>query len=449
MIRGFRRGRPSKGQALVEFALIVPVLLILLLITIDFGRAFMSYVTLTNATRVAANFGSLDPSAFTGTPPSTAAYDVVVGRETAGLNCNLQDSGGNLLPIPTITGGLGGKSVVKMTCDFLFITPLLTSFFGGPLPISASAEFPIRTGAIANIGGTPVVPPPGAPQAAFSFVNVNGGVVDASGNVTGAGQVTVNVLDSSQNAQTWVWDWGDGGATVSGPIQPLHPYASPGTYPVTLTVSNTVGTSSASHTVTVIPPASQPPPVAGFYGDLVPDSSQYRSGGGSTGAVILGNLSLSSPSLSVTFTNTSTNGSTYSWDWGDGSSTPAADTSPLLHSYTKLGVFTVTLTITTPSGATPVSRSNYVTTGCVVPVFPGNLTSAASGLWAGALFNGTITYQSSTAPGGSGKSSTPPSPAKDIVSQAGLNGGDFVPATRQNNNSPWVCAGDINLRYAP
>ena len=139
--------------------MIAPVLVFLLLITLDFGRLFMSYITLTNTTRVAANYAAVNPGAFTGTP-NTTTYDAIVARESAGLNCELQDdAGGNNPPIPTFTAnglgkqtGLGATAVSAMTCDFTLLTPFISTFFGGPLPISASAEYPIHVGAIANIG---------------------------------------------------------------------------------------------------------------------------------------------------------------------------------------------------------------------------------------------------------------------------------------------------------
>ena len=77
------RRHKSRGQSFVEFALVAPVLLLLLLITLDFGRMFMSYVTLNNAARVAANFGSVNPANFTGTPNVTT-YNTIVNRESGG-----------------------------------------------------------------------------------------------------------------------------------------------------------------------------------------------------------------------------------------------------------------------------------------------------------------------------------------------------------------------------
>ena len=249
---------------MVEFALILPILMLMLLITIDFGRLFMSYVTLNNMTRVAANFGALNPDAFTGTP-NTTTYDAVVGRESTGLNCDLQADGGHNPPIPTYPDGtgLGKASVATMTCEFSLLTPLISSFFGATLPISSEAQFPVRTGAIANIGGSTTLPPPGGLVADFVFTGVSGGSVNVAGDVDGVDPVTVNVLDSSTNAQTWEWNWGDGTTHEYVQTPVLHSYSGPGTYTVVLTVTSPAGTTTRSRTVKIAP-APSAAPVAGF-----------------------------------------------------------------------------------------------------------------------------------------------------------------------------------------
>lgn len=49
-----RRIRAEKGQTMVEFALVVPILLVILFGIIQFGIVYKNYVTLTDATRVGA-----------------------------------------------------------------------------------------------------------------------------------------------------------------------------------------------------------------------------------------------------------------------------------------------------------------------------------------------------------------------------------------------------------
>ena len=54
----FRRHRKiSRGQALVEFAFILPILVLLLLLAVDFGRVFFGWVALNNATADSLTLG--------------------------------------------------------------------------------------------------------------------------------------------------------------------------------------------------------------------------------------------------------------------------------------------------------------------------------------------------------------------------------------------------------
>ena len=55
-----RRGR--RGQGLVEFALIVPVFLFFLLLTVDFGRLLFTYIQLSNTAREAAAYAGFNPT---------------------------------------------------------------------------------------------------------------------------------------------------------------------------------------------------------------------------------------------------------------------------------------------------------------------------------------------------------------------------------------------------
>ena len=52
------RRRKSRGQSLVEFALITPLLILILAVAADFGRAFTAYITIGSAAREGAAYGS-------------------------------------------------------------------------------------------------------------------------------------------------------------------------------------------------------------------------------------------------------------------------------------------------------------------------------------------------------------------------------------------------------
>jgi Flp pilus assembly protein TadG len=57
-----RPARRDRGQSLVEFALILPLLFIVVFGIIDFGMGFHSWITVTNAAREGARLGAVHAS---------------------------------------------------------------------------------------------------------------------------------------------------------------------------------------------------------------------------------------------------------------------------------------------------------------------------------------------------------------------------------------------------
>ena len=87
--RGHRwLSRPS-GQSLVEFALILPVMLLLALIALDFGRVYLGWINLQNMARAASNFAAnhseawLTPKSFRITGRATAIIIELRGARSA------------------------------------------------------------------------------------------------------------------------------------------------------------------------------------------------------------------------------------------------------------------------------------------------------------------------------------------------------------------------------
>src|SRR6187401_2683219 len=70
--------RNEQGQAMTEFALVLPVLALILFAVIQFGIAFNNYVTLTDATRAGAR-----KAAVSGKDPSPANTCVAAIRGSA------------------------------------------------------------------------------------------------------------------------------------------------------------------------------------------------------------------------------------------------------------------------------------------------------------------------------------------------------------------------------
>jgi hypothetical protein len=152
------------GQGLTEFALVLPVLLLVLLFALDFGRLFNAVVTLNNAVRIGANYAATHPYAWdaTSSPNDSlqrAEYEDEITRELDGAACALLYPDPPGLPDPSFPdNGLafGDTAETALTCHFAPITPLIGLIVGDTVPISSSAVFPIRTGVP---GEAPPIPP--------------------------------------------------------------------------------------------------------------------------------------------------------------------------------------------------------------------------------------------------------------------------------------------------
>lgn len=57
--RSSKRARQrTRGQSLIEFALVLPIMLLMLVIAVDFGRAYTAYMTVSSAAREGATYAS-------------------------------------------------------------------------------------------------------------------------------------------------------------------------------------------------------------------------------------------------------------------------------------------------------------------------------------------------------------------------------------------------------
>jgi len=73
---------PRSGQSLVEFAIVLPLLVLILIGIFDLGRAFYSLITITNAAREGARYATFYPNNITG------IQNIAVG-EASGSGINI------------------------------------------------------------------------------------------------------------------------------------------------------------------------------------------------------------------------------------------------------------------------------------------------------------------------------------------------------------------------
>jgi hypothetical protein len=153
---------PSRrGQGLVELALVLPLLLLLLLGAIDFGRVFFGWVAVTNASRVGANYAATHPDAWaTSNAAQQDEYQRLI-QDSGANNCDLYESTDP--PAPAFPDGgrdLGDRVRVDLECEFNMVNPVLGPWTG-PITISASATFNVRRGCVdcASLAAGPAPPP--------------------------------------------------------------------------------------------------------------------------------------------------------------------------------------------------------------------------------------------------------------------------------------------------
>ena len=376
-------GRPGGGgQSLVEFALVLPLLLLLVLGGIDFGRVFLGWVSLNNTARIAANFAASNALLVsTGNAAALASYNATVQRDAQTTNCTPP----NPIPAPTFTPNaqLGSSTSVTLSCQFRILTPIISNVLGGTVTVSASSTFPVRTGIVANgpTGGTTV------PLAAFN-------VSPASG----VGPLIVNINNvSSGTITSYDWDFGDGTTSTQKDPPPVT-YTVPDTYTVQLVVSNGLSTSTATRTVTVTAP---PGPVANF--TFAPP----------TGTAPLSN---------VAFTDTST-GTIVSWVWNmdNGNTyTFATPQNPPNQTYSTAKTYNITLTVSDALDQSSIATKPLVVTPpdttCTVPNFKNDQTSDA-----------TITKWSAAGFGSANILFNPSRPPEYKITKQSLNAGDPFP----------------------
>lgn len=195
----------------------------------------------------------------------------------------------------------------------------------------------------------------------------------------------------------WAWDFGDGNSSAVTVPTTSHSYANPGTYPVSVIVTDTNGCGGTVTQNIVVVTA----PNASFSGTP-------------TSACV--------PPLNVTFTNTSTStgNTTYTWNFGDGSTTSSA-TNPS-HTYTSTGTFNVTLIVNQNGCIDSVVMANYIVIQNIVASFAATPTVVCTG---GAInFNNT---------------SVPP------AASASWNFGDGNTSTSLNPSNTYTAAGTYTV----
>jgi hypothetical protein len=131
---GRKLKRGQRGQALVELALVVPVLLLLVLGIFEFGRLLNAYMTVQHAAREGARLGILGATdvEIETVVVSTAATTLDTTRLTVVIS-------------PPVSGRTSGVIMtVSVTYTFEVIVPLFDRILGSSVPITSNLSMRVE-----------------------------------------------------------------------------------------------------------------------------------------------------------------------------------------------------------------------------------------------------------------------------------------------------------------
>ena len=134
----------DRGAVAIEFALLLPVLLLLLFGIIDFGRALNASITLTQAAREGARLAAVADA--NGVPNTSATVTTRTQAAAPGLT-------GVAVAVTTcpVNAGAGVNAVVRAQFAFRFVTPVapIARMFGATIApamnLTATGVMPCET----------------------------------------------------------------------------------------------------------------------------------------------------------------------------------------------------------------------------------------------------------------------------------------------------------------
>lgn len=123
----------SRGQALLELALILPVLLLLVFGIIEFGRVFHAYLVVTQAAREGARVGVVGG---TDSEITAAVEQAAAGLDKTRLQIEIA---------PPEGGRVRGDSLrVEVNYSVPLVVPLIAELAPNPFPVTAAATMRVE-----------------------------------------------------------------------------------------------------------------------------------------------------------------------------------------------------------------------------------------------------------------------------------------------------------------
>ena len=131
---------PPRGQGLVEFALALPIFIVILFGLFDLGRAVYGFNTISNASREAARVAIVNQTA-ADVEGEAIKQAVALGTTPADLTIVYGDPDGTGTCSAPI--GLGCLASVTVRYEFIAATPVIGQIIG-PFTMTATTEMPVE-----------------------------------------------------------------------------------------------------------------------------------------------------------------------------------------------------------------------------------------------------------------------------------------------------------------
>ncbi len=138
-----RRVRKERGAALVEFAMVMPLLLLLVFGIMEVGWLFAQQVEVRNAAREGARIAAVSTpditdSSYTGSPDGSFTYHDVVQRA-----CDSLDLSTGAVSVTLTASGteVGDTATIQLTSTYNSLTGFLDFAFGSTLTIDTDVQF--------------------------------------------------------------------------------------------------------------------------------------------------------------------------------------------------------------------------------------------------------------------------------------------------------------------
>ncbi|WDC84543.1 pilus assembly protein [Caloramator sp. mosi_1] len=131
--RGDGDEKKKKGQALIEFTIILPILLLIIMGIAEFGIMLNSYLTIQNASREGARQGIMGANDY-------EIYNVVLDSLE-----NLDETKVNLTITPSDTNRKSGDELkIKIEYQYDLIIPIIKNILGGSVILKGETSMRVE-----------------------------------------------------------------------------------------------------------------------------------------------------------------------------------------------------------------------------------------------------------------------------------------------------------------